>query len=88
MLTLSGPQNFFTQAGFVRDAGDGSVCGAGIGLGMDDDFNGTSREFVGVLHQQKRRSPISLPLSPPWRGLAGFAPEGMLRERSAVDALA
>src|SRR5699024_2097664 len=56
VLTHPDPQGLFAQPEFVRDAGDRTIRGVRIGLGMDDEFDGTSLEFVGVFHWQERIS--------------------------------
>src|SRR5699024_3943186 len=56
VLTHPDSQGFFAQPEFVRYAGDRSVRGVRIGLGMDDELDGTSLEFVGVFHWQERIS--------------------------------
>src|SRR5699024_8188531 len=58
ILVLAHPdsQGFFAQTELVRDAGDRPVRGVRIGLGVDDELDGTSLEFVGVFHWQERNS--------------------------------
>lgn len=85
-LCLRNPdsQGLFTQAEFVRDTGDRSVRGVGVGLGMDDELDGTSLEFVGVFHWQER---ISFFQSPCRYYPRGDSPRGEERIHDAIDVL-
>ena len=56
VLAYPDSRSFFAQTEFVRDAGDRSIRGVRIGLGMDDELDGTSLEFVSVFHWQERIS--------------------------------
>ena len=76
ILVLAHPdsQGLFTQAELVRDTGDRSVRGVRIGLGMDDERDGTSLEFVGVFPWQERISFFQSPCLYYPRGDSFFLP--------------
>jgi hypothetical protein len=89
ILVLAHPdsQGFFAQTELVRDTGDRSVRGVRIGLGMDDELDGTSLEFVGVFHWQERISFFQSPCLYYPRGDSVLSPKQVQEMTAYRDSL-